>query len=204
MLGAYGLFRDSYNRDTYSRYGRVTPNFRYRVNDRLTIGLNSNFNFGRSGSFFIWGGDSTLAYQPGVGSASYTKGRLRFNIDPTLQYFDKNGNRHKILSRYFYIHNNNSGNQSNDSRLYYGEYQFQRQFEKIGLVMTAGAVGTYNTVDAEVYGNAQFTSRNLAGYLQLDYKVFDRLNLSAEPGTSIMCNTVRTLFTLIETPMISA
>ncbi|MCB0525143.1 MAG: TonB-dependent receptor [Saprospiraceae bacterium] len=179
VLGAYGLFRDSYNRDTYSRYGRVTPNFRYRVNDRLTIGLNSNFNFGRSGSFFIWGGDSTLAYQPGVGSASYTKGRLRFNIDPTLQYFDKNGNRHKILSRYFYIHNNNSGNQSNDSRLYYGEYQFQRQFEKIGLVMTAGAVGTYNTVDAEVYGNAQFTSRNLAGYLQLDYKVFDRLNLSA-------------------------
>ncbi|HLP94009.1 MAG TPA: TonB-dependent receptor [Saprospiraceae bacterium] len=179
VLGAYGLYRDSYNRDTYSRYGRITPNLRYRVNDRLTLGLNSNINFGRSGSFFIWGGADTLAMQAGVGSASYTKGRLRFNIDPNLQYFDRFGNRHKILSRYFYIHNNNSGNQSNDSRLYYGEYQFQRPMENIGLVLTTGVVGMYNTVDAEIYSNASFTARNLAGYLQLDYKAFDRLNLSA-------------------------
>ncbi len=179
VIGAYGLFRDSYNRDTYSRYGRVTPNLSYRVNDRLTLGLNSNFNFGRSGSFFIWGNDSTLAYQSGEGSTSYTKGRLRFTIDPTLQYFDKSGNRHKVLSRYYYIHNNNSGNQSNDSRLLYGEYQFQRNMERIGLVATAGVVGTYNTVDAEIYSNSNFTSRNLAAYLQLDYKMFDRLNISA-------------------------
>ena len=179
VIGAYGLFRDSYNRDTYSRYGRVTPNFRYRVNDRLTLGLNTNFNFGRGGSFFIWGNDSTQAYQSGEGSASFTRGRLRFTIDPTLQYFDKSGNRHKVLSRYYYIHNNNSGNQSNDSRLYYGEYQFQRNMERIGLVTTAGIVGTYNTVDAELYSNGNFRSRNLAAYLQLDYKIFDRLNLSA-------------------------
>jgi iron complex outermembrane receptor protein len=179
VLGAYGLYRDSYNRDTYSRYGRVTPNFRYRVNDRLTLGLNANINVGRSGSFFIWGNDSTLAYQSGEGSQSFTKGRLRFNIDPSLQYYDKNGNRHKILSRYYYIHNNNSGNQSNDSRLYYGEYQFQRSMERIGLVTTAGVVGMYNTVDAEIYSDAQFRSRNLAAYAQADYKIFDRLNLSA-------------------------
>ena len=51
--------------------------------------------------------------------------------------------------------------------------------DRIGLVTTAGLVGTYNTVDAEVYGNAQFTARNLAAYLQLDHKMFDRLNLSA-------------------------
>jgi outer membrane receptor protein involved in Fe transport len=179
VVGAYSLYRDSYNRDTYSRYGRVTPNLRYRVNDRLTLSLNSNFNVGRSGSFFIWGNDTTLAHQAGVGSASFTKGRLRFNIDPSVQYFDKLGNRHKILSRYFYIHNNNSGNQSNDSRLYYGEYQFQRSMERIGLVTTMGIVGMYNTVDAEIYSNASYRSRNLAGYIQADYKAFDRLNLSA-------------------------
>ncbi|MBL7827123.1 MAG: TonB-dependent receptor [Saprospiraceae bacterium] len=179
VVGAYGFFRDSYNRDTYSRYARVTPNLRYRVNDRLTIGLNTNINIGRSGSFFIWGNDTTHAYQAGAGSVSFTKGRLRFTIDPSLQYFDKSGNRHKILSRYFYIHNNNSGNQSNDSRLYYGEYQFQRQLDRIGLVTTAGVVGIYNTVDAEIYSNANFTSRNLAGYVQFDYKMFSRLNLSA-------------------------
>lgn len=179
VLGAYGLYRDSYNRDTYSRYGRITPNLRFRVNERLTLGLNTNFNFGRSGSFFIWGNGDELALQPGAGSSSFTKGRLRFNIDPTLQYFDKNGNRHKILSRYFYIHNNNSGNQSNDSRLYYGEYQFQRAMTDIGLVTTLGVVGMYNTVVAEIYSNASYRARNLAGYMQADYKPFERLNLSA-------------------------
>jgi iron complex outermembrane receptor protein len=178
VLGMYGLYRDSYNRDTYSRYGRITPNLRYRVNDRLSIGLNANFNFGRSGSFFIWGGDSTRAYQAGLGSASRSLGRLRFTIDPNVQYFDRGGNRHKFLGRYFYVHNNNSGNQSNDSRMYYGEYQFQRRMDPLGLVVTAGVVGIYTTVNAELY-NGDYKTRNLAGYLQLDYEVFDRLNLSA-------------------------
>ncbi|HRI61076.1 MAG TPA: TonB-dependent receptor, partial [Saprospiraceae bacterium] len=178
VLGMYGLYRDSYNRDTYSRYGRITPNIRYRVNDRLSIGLNTNFNFGRSGSFFIWGDDSTKAYQAGLNSASQTLGRFRFTIDPNVQYLDRGGNRHKFLGRYYYIHNNNSGNQSNDSRMYYGEYQYQRRMDQIGLVVTAGVVGMYTTVEADLY-NGDFNTRNLAGYLQLDYKVFDRLNLSA-------------------------
>ncbi|MBV6441395.1 MAG: TonB-dependent receptor [Haliscomenobacteraceae bacterium CHB4] len=178
VLGMYGLYRDSYNRDTYSRYGRITPNIRYRVNDRLSLGLNTNFNFGRSGSFFIWGNDSTQAYEAGLNSASQSLGRLRFMIDPNVQYFDRGGNRHKFLGRYFYIHNNNSGNQSNDSRMYYGEYQYQRRMDQLGLVVTAGAVGIYTTVEAELY-NGDYNTRNLAGYFQLDYKAFDRLNLSA-------------------------
>ncbi len=179
VMGMYGLYRDSYNKDTYSRYGRITPNVRYRVNDRLSLGLNTNFNFGRSGSFFIWGNDSTAAYQPGLNSASQSLGRLRFMIDPSAQYFDRGGNRHKFLGRYFYVHNNNSGNQSNSSQMLYGEYQIQRQMDHLGLVATAGVVGIYTTVDAELYSNADYKTRNLAGYLQLDYKAFNRLNLSA-------------------------
>ncbi|MBN8682898.1 MAG: TonB-dependent receptor [Chitinophagales bacterium] len=177
VLGAYGLYRDSYNKDTYSRYGRVTPNFRYRVNDRLSISLNSNFNFGRSGNFFIWGNDSLKAYEAGLGSASRSLGRLRFNIDPTLQYFDRAGFRHKILSRYYYISNNNSGNQSNDSRMFYGEYQIQRKLDQLGLVMTAGVVGIGTSIKADLYNNADYSTRNLAGYFQADYKV-GKLNLS--------------------------
>lgn len=177
VLGLYGLYRDSYNKFTYSRYGRITPNLRYRFNDRLSVGLNTNFNFGRSGSFFIWGNDTNLAYQPGLNSASKTLGRLRFTLDPTVQYFDRGGNRHKFLGRYYYVHNNNSGNQSNDSRMYYGEYQVQRRMDQIGLVATAGVVGMYTTIKAELY-NGDYRNRNLAGYLQLDYKIFERLNLS--------------------------
>jgi outer membrane cobalamin receptor len=178
VLNGYGLHRNSYNRDTYSRYGRFSPNLRYNVNERLSIGLNTNFNVGYSGSFFIWGNDSLKAYQAGLGSASQSLGRLRFNVDPTMQYFDKSGNRHKILSRYYYVSNNNSGNQSNDSRMYYGEYQFQRRLDQIGLVTTAGLVGIYTTVDAPLYNESQYSNRNLAGYLQFDYKI-GYLNLSA-------------------------
>lgn len=179
VLSAYGLYRDSYNKDTYSRYARFTPNFRYRVNERLTLGLNMNFNAGRSGSFFIWGNNTDKAYQSGLNSSSQSLGRLRFTIDPSVQYFDPSGNRHKFLGRYYYVHNNNDGNQSNDSRMYYSEYQFQRNFERAGLVLTSGLVGIYTTVDAPLYNNASYTNQNLAGYLQLDYKPLDRLNLSA-------------------------
>ena len=178
VVGAYTLYRDSYNRDTYSRYGRVTPNFRYRVNDRMTIGLNTNFNFGRSGGFFIWGNDTDRAYQPGLNSSSESLGRIRYNIDPSVQYFDRHGFRHKVLGRFYSVHNNNSNNQSNDSRMWYGEYQLQRQMEN-GLVATAGIVGMYTAVKAELYNNANYNTRNLAGYLQLDYKLLRRLNLSA-------------------------
>ncbi|MBL7798843.1 MAG: TonB-dependent receptor [Saprospiraceae bacterium] len=177
VLGAYGLYRDSYNKDTYARYGRITPNIRFRVNDRLSIGLNSNFNFGRSGSFFTWANDSTGVFLPGSGSSSASLGRLRFNVDPTVQYFDRGGNRHKFLGRYYYVHNNNSGDQGNDSRMLYGEYQYQRPMENIGLVATAGLVAIYTTISAELY-RGDYNTQNYAGYLQLDWKAFDRLNLS--------------------------
>jgi len=178
VLGAYGLYRDSYNKDTYARYGRITPNIRFRVNDRLSIGLNSNFNFGRSGSFFTWANDTTGALLPGSGSSSANLGRLRFTVDPTVQYFDRSGNRHKFLGRYYYVNNDNSDDQGNESRMYYGEYQFQRPMENIGLVATAGVVGIYTTVTADLY-RGDYTTQNYAGYLQLDWKVFDRLNLSS-------------------------
>lgn len=176
VLGSYGLYRDSYNKDTYSRYMRVTPNIRYRVNDRLSFGLNTNFNFARSGSFFTWANDSTGIYTPGSNSSTYGR-RLRFMIDPTAQYFDRSGNRHKFLGRYFYVHNDNSDDQSNDSRMLYGEYQFQRSMDNIGLVVTAGVVSIYTTIDAELY-RGDYNTQNYASYLQLDWKAFSRLNLS--------------------------
>ncbi|MEZ4919648.1 MAG: hypothetical protein R2792_11160 [Saprospiraceae bacterium] len=40
-------------------------------------------------AFFVWGNDSIGAYQPGLNSESFTRGRLRFTIDPSLQYYDQ-------------------------------------------------------------------------------------------------------------------
>ncbi len=178
VLGAYALKLKSFNEKTYKDYARITPNFRFRINDRLSIVLNSNFNFGKSGNFFVWQNNTDGAFRPGLKSESKSLGRLRFTIDPSLTYTDLSGNRHKILSRYYHVHNDLDRNQDNDSRNYYLEYQFQRNFEKIGLVLTSGAVGQRSTVEAQLYGNQKFVANNLGAYLQLDYKPIEKLNLS--------------------------
>lgn len=179
-FGSYGLFANSYNRDTYRRYGRVTPNFRYRVSDRLVIGLNSNFNFGKSGSFFLWNGNKgTAIYEAGLNSANNSAGRLRYTIDPSIHYTDKFNNRHKLLVRYYNIKNKNAQNRANRSSTNYGEYQFQRNIDRAGLVVTAGAVAYVSKIRAELYGDTAYTSTNYATYLQLDQKIGQRLNISA-------------------------
>jgi len=177
VFGSFGAYRDSYNKDTYSRYLRVTPNVRFRVTDRLAISLNANFNVGRSGSFFTWANDSTGAYLPGANSTTANLGRLRYFIDPSVQYFDPYGNRHRFLGRYYHVFNDNTDDQSNKSDMLYAEYQFQRTMSDIGLVMTTGVVGIYTTVEALLY-RGDYNTQNYAGYFQLDWKAFDRLNLS--------------------------
>jgi outer membrane receptor protein involved in Fe transport len=179
VVGGYGLFQNSYERDSYKRYGRITPNFRYKVSEKLTLGLNTNFNFGKSGSYFFWANDTTGAYQPGLASNNYSTGRLRYTIDPSILYFDKFGNSHKLLGRYYSITNNNLNNQSNSSKTTYAEYQFQRKIESVGLVVTAGLVAFYSKINAKLYGDTTYSSINNAAFLQLDQKVGNRLNISA-------------------------
>jgi len=177
VLGGYYLNEDTYNQATYKKYGRFNFTTNYRITDRFTIGVNGNFNKGASGSFFYWIAD-TMGYV-GTPSTVSTRERFRYNVDPHLTYFDNAGNRHKILSRYYRVDNQNSGNQSNFSQLWYGEYQFQRQFANTNLVITSGVVLSGNEVTAALYGDTTFTSRNIAAYLQVERKFGKRLNLSA-------------------------
>lgn len=178
-VGTFGLFQNSFERDNYKRYARLTPNFRYRATERLTLGLNMNFNAGRSGDFFLWAGDTSLALQAGLNSQSKSVGRLRYTIDPSAIYSDQFGNRHKLLGRLYSIKNNNDRDQSNQSKTWYGEYQIQRNLEKTGLVITAGVVGYWSGIQAKLYGDTLYTSTNQAGYLQFDQKLARRLNLTA-------------------------
>ncbi len=180
VLGGFYYRSESYNDSTWTRRGRWNASLKYRITDRLSVGLNTNFNKSKGSSFFFWGGNDSLIYRPGA--AVSESSTLRFNIDPYVTYFDKANNRHKLMGRFFSV-NNNSGtveaDQSNISDVYYGEYQFQRKMENINLVMTAGGVFIGTRVAAPLYGDTTFTSRNMAGYLQFDKKLFGRLNLSA-------------------------
>ena len=180
VLGGFYQNEQSFNKDTYNEYGRLNFATRYRFSDRLTAGVYGNFNKGNSGSFFYWQ-DLNKRFE-GDTTTIGTRNRFRYNVDPFLTYFDKSGNRHRFLGRFFAVDNNNflrnGGDQSNSSQVTYSEYQFQRRFTQAQLVLTAGVVGTWNQVFAELYGDTTFYSRNYAGYVQLDKKFGDRLNAS--------------------------
>ena len=181
VLGGYYFNRSSFRKDTYSKYGRISVGTRYRINDNLTIGFNSNFNPGESSSFFLWENGDQGAYRPGglnPDEALSVSNRLRFTIDPFVNYFDKSGNRHRFTGRLYSVNNENNGGRSNKSQLYYGEYQFQKKWDKYDVVMSTGLVNTFTFIDAELYGDTTYQSRNTAVYLQLDKKFFDKLNIS--------------------------
>ncbi|MEN0003329.1 MAG: TonB-dependent receptor [Bacteroidota bacterium] len=177
VLGGFYFNEESFNQDTYRKFGRFNFSTRYRLNDRLSFGVNGNINYGSAGSFFYWADPST----PFVGDSTSvaTRERNRYNIDPFITYYDKSGSRHKFQGRFLRVDNDNSDNQSNSSSSSYGEYQFQRKLDDIGLVITAGAVALQSNISAELYGDTTFTSLNLGAYLQLEKKLFERLNVSA-------------------------
>jgi len=176
VLGGYYLNEESYNQGAFRRTGRFNLGTRYRATDRLTIGLNANINAGETASFFYWASD-TSAYEPAPNTLGGRQ-RLRYNIDPTITYYDGANNRHRILSRFYNINNENDLNQSNFSDMFYAEYQFQRRMSAVDMVFTAGLVGSGTDIEAELYGDTTFTSRNLAAYAQLDKKLFGKLNAS--------------------------
>jgi len=72
----------------------------------------------------------------------------------------------------------------------YGEYQYQRNFEGLGLNVVAGVLGSYTASEAQLYGNAEYNSSNVGTYLQLDKKFFDRLTVSL--GGRYERNTINT------------
>ncbi|MEZ4986986.1 MAG: TonB-dependent receptor [Saprospiraceae bacterium] len=177
VLGGYYLNDQSYRKDVYRQFGRANFNVRRRASDRLTYGLAGNFNAGESGAYFYWSGINT-AYEGDTSTLS-TRKRFRYNLDPTVTYYDKNDNRHRFQGRFYSVDNDNDRNQSNRSNLYFAEYQFQKKFESANLVITSGLVASGTKVEAELYGDTTFTSQNYAGYLQMDKQFFDNLNISA-------------------------
>lgn len=198
VVGGNIFYQNNWRQEEYTRRGRLNVNTRYRLTDKVSFGVNANFNVGPSGSIFLWqdadqGSLQPLNAVPGLGitglETNSTSKVWRYNLDPFVTAFDKYGNRHKVLSRYYFIRNNNNNNQSNSSKLIFGEYQFQRTFESLGgLNVVAGINATQTRSDSELFGSSSFKATNFAGYLQLDKKFFDKLSLSV--GTRYERNTL--------------
>ncbi len=177
VLSGFYYNQRSFERDNFSKYGRFTSSWRYRATDRLSFQLNTNFNTGSNQSYFFWAGIDSLLLTAARNTASIGR-PTRFNLDPSVTYYSKSGDRHKLLGRFYSVDNNNNENRSNSSDLYYGEYQYQKRFSATDFVLTGGLVAQGTAVQAELYGDTTYRSRNYATYLQLERKFFNKLNLS--------------------------
>ncbi len=193
VLGSYFVQENGYRSGVHNRYIRGNANLRYRITDEFVIGLSSNFNTGSSEDFLYWKGRDSLAYHGEDGTDVATE-MVRYIVDPYVNYRDGFGNRHRLQGRLYDVTNDNANNQSNSSQLYYGEYQFLRTFDGLGITTTAGLVGIKTDVQAELYSDTTFSSSNLSAYFQADKKFFEdtKRPLSLSFGARYENNVIKT------------
>ena len=190
VLGGHVFNDDGYRYLETEKRARFNANLRYTFQKikGLQVGLNTNMMQTTGGLFFLWQ-HADSAYIPS-GHAIQTFKNVRFNIDPYVTYFSKNGGKFSLRTRYFLSNNVNSTNQGSRAELYYNELQYQKRF-KNNLTATFGAVYTEQQVIAEsLYG--RHTGRNYAGYAQFDYKY---KKLTASLGVRGEYNKVDTSYT---------
>lgn len=164
-----------YNRDSDSDNYRVFGNFRRRLTDSLLVSFAFNVNGGSSQDFFYWKDAGAFEGAPG---ATTSNDKFRLMIDPSLRYHDRKGFHHKLLTRYYYIHNGADNQQGNRSHHAYGEYQLRKNIESLKLDAQLGAVWSATWTSAQLYSDTSFTLSNKAFYAQLERKWGSRLTMN--------------------------
>ena len=174
----------------FDRRARVNMNLRYRSIAGvlgLNAGINTNIMVGNASGVFIWGGSNADSlFRAYDGTVTQTKS-LQYTIDPFIEYANENGIKHSLRTRLYHTDFGNTGNQSNQSDLMYGEYQFQKSFLGDssllkGLVITSGLTAINTKGRSQLYkGNEDSsgvnTAQNFAAYLQVEKRFWDRLTV---------------------------
>lgn len=203
VLGSAWYSEDSYLQGDLNRRmrGNVKLRYRFKKINGLTAGLNINLQKNKSQTFFFWQPDSIKGdhfLQPFGGlditSTSVNKNSgTRFNIDPYLIYYAKNGGKHTLRTRWFRSQNDiPEKQQSSLADSWYREYQYQQMIQSSNVLLdkvniVTGLVSSYNKVNGELFGN--HTTYNAAPYLQLEKKIG---HLSANLGIRYEANQVDT------------
>ncbi|MEM7105547.1 MAG: TonB-dependent receptor [Bacteroidota bacterium] len=178
--GLYGYKDQSFREGAFSEYVRGHIKSRLKVNDEVTVGLHGNVQVGNSARSFIWKNWQDGAYESLNGTITENTS-FRLMLDPFFTHTDTVGNQHKLLSRYYYWDNNQanaSADQSTRSHQIFGEYQFQRHFDDSDLTITTGFNGSHTRSHAQLFGDTLHTATNVGAYVNVDQRVFERLNLS--------------------------
>jgi len=181
-----------YRQGEIEKRGRVSGTFFFQPeqNRRLKTGIGWNAQWQQRANFIIWE-HANKGYQPSGGDAhrngstlGYFKG-TRINIDPYMKFIDKNNNVHALKTRMYYVNNDNvyAAGQTSTSILSYADYQFLKKMY-FGMNITTGLTLTQNDINSNLY--KKHNSTNGAFYLQLEQKLFEKLDLTAGVRTEYM------------------
>lgn len=177
VLGGNFYKNEGFRNSEYERRARLNTNLRYRFKkvDGLSIGVNANYMINQISDFFMWDSD-TCPYISNTmfGATAPTQG-YRVNVDPFVQYFANNGDRHSLRTRFFRTMNevviDTMKNSLGD--VWYAEYQYQKDLDH--WKVSAGAVENYQEVVSNMFSDHY--SNEFAAYAQGDAR-YGRLKFS--------------------------
>jgi outer membrane cobalamin receptor len=170
------------NRDMSSQRVRLNTNITYRSSriKGLSYGLNGNFMLAHTNMTFAWLDDSSGLYR-GYPGAAFLQDQLIFHLDPTILY-QKGKQKHSLHTRMLRTVNQMSANQSNQSTVFYGDYQYKNTFVRLAQIDFISGLSAINTHSyASIYagsGSSTNSLLNLSGYTQLEKKIAKKCNVS--------------------------
>ncbi len=173
---AWNILADEGYRQKEMNYrGRLTLRLKHESNkiNGLSYGINTSAQRGFSGSFLLWENYGHAYAPPKDGGYTYTN-TSRISIDPFVTWRLAK-TTHKLLNRVYLLDNavdngNANNNQSNGSSLWYNEYKITHWMLKDHLIYSGGAVAMLAETHSPLFSGNQ-TSRNLATYSQLEYRM---------------------------------
>lgn len=153
----------------------------------LSYGVNANAMFRQFGRIFFWQDADTGAYKafPGTQSNDYYS---YLNVDPHLTYIRENGANHRFRARYYNVVRwSNREDKQASTNSYYFNYQYQKQFSSIDMVLTSGIIYDYSKSFSHLFrendsvpANKDFVYTQMgAAYLQIEKKFWKKLQLLA-------------------------
>lgn len=148
----------------------------------LSYGINGNIMQSESNLVFAWLNDSSGLYR-GYPGAVFLQNQFIFNLDPYVVFRSETGGRHSLRSRILRTDNQMTANQTNQSTVLYGDYQFQRTYTQLKNLEFIGGISSIHTHSyANLYaGSGTPLNRllNISAYTQLEKKIQQTINLSA-------------------------
>ncbi len=173
-LGSALVQDRSFRKGDYNRYLRLNSKFRYHFNRNVEAGVGFNTQGGFKSQSEIWKNSTEGAYQSDE-ALRLRDTLLRVTVDPYFKIKDRYDNTHQVIASYTFNGVKRSMDTEqfgNNTQQVHNEYQFQRDFTDLDLVLTAGANGSFASIISPKYQDTVYQSANYGGFLEMNKQFF--------------------------------